>query len=66
MDFDGICFTIETCLCDEPHNLFYIVHSVFRGENPAYVIFVEENNKQTTLTFACIQTFTDQFLSNLV
>ena len=40
---------------------FCLGHSTFKGENSTDMIFV-----QKTLALACIQTFTDQFLSNLV
>ena len=37
---------------------FYLVHSVFMGENPICVISCKK--------LACIQTFTAQFLANFV
>ena len=45
-----------------------LIHSKFKGENPTYVILFKKKKKQqqTILTFSYIQTFTDQFLSNLV
>ena len=39
---------------------YCLCHSILLGENPAYVIFF------FYLMFACIQTFTGQFLSNLI
>ena len=42
IDLDGIWNIVETCLCDESHS-FYRVHSVFKGENPAEVIWLKEN-----------------------
>ena len=55
---------------------FYFVFSVFKGENPTYVIFGflgghggrggGGTRSKKLLTLACIQTFKDQFLSNLM
>ena len=42
----------------------YFVHSVFKGDNSAYVVLFKKN-KNKNLTVACIQIFTDQFLSIL-
>ena len=40
----------------------YLAFSVYKGENPAYVILYLKK----ALMLACIQTFTDQFFSDLV
>ena len=36
-----------------------LVHLVFKGENPTNIISIKK------IMLACMQTFTDQFLSNL-
>ena len=39
IDLNGIWSTDETCWCDELHTHF--VHSLFKGENPTYVILLK-------------------------
>ena len=49
IDLNGMCFTVETCWCDEPQS-FYLVHSIFKVENPIYVIS-SKKQKQKTWSF---------------
>ena len=47
--------------------LILFVHPVFKGENRTFVISLKKQQQtNNTLTLAYIQTFTDQFLYNLV
>ena len=68
ISLNGIWDTIETHRRDEPHARFVCVcvHSVFKGETPTYVILFIKKKKSKTLILACIQTYSDQFLPNLV
>ena len=62
MDLNGIWHAVETCWCDQSHSHTYFILS---DQSSNQLIKLRLVFHLKTVTLACIQTFTHQFLSNL-
>ena len=63
-EFEWNLVTVETCCCDEPH-AHYILSFQYSRERTLLIRFLIKKTLKL-LTLARIQSFTDQFLSNIV
>ena len=77
IDFDGMWYAVETCWIWWTSCSYYLIHSVFKGENPTIssilyflrenptkVVSVKKKKKKNPLILSCIQTFTERFIQS--